>query len=175
VTDNAVRAQLISLERDGFVVQTGNRPGSRKPHALYGVTPAVEQVFPKSYGVLLDLVLGAISRRLTPRELKNAMHEVGRKIASENASKMSKGNRQQRIETALAILSDLGGAAGIERIDGTDVIRGRGCPIAAATANHPEACLIAQSLLSEIIGAPVRERCQRGLDPSCCFEILPAN
>jgi len=174
LTDNAVRAHLISLERDGFVVQAGTRAGARKPHVLYTVTAAVEHVFPKSYGPLLDLVLAAVNRRVAKRELRKAMREVGRKIASDNASKTSK-TRRQRIDTAIRILSELGGAATVERVDGTDVIRGRGCPIAAATANHPEACLIAESLLSEIIGAPVKERCQRGPNPSCCFEILPAN
>ncbi len=150
----------------------GKRAGARKPHVVYAVTAAVEQVFPKSYGPLLDLVLEAISRRLARRELKNAMREVGRKIAAAATAKPAGRTRQQRIDTAVRILSELGGAATVERIDGTDVIRGRGCPIAAATANHPEACLIAESLLSKIIGASVKQRCRRGADPSCCFEIL---
>jgi predicted ArsR family transcriptional regulator len=174
LTDNAVRAHLISLERDGFVVQSGTRAGVRRPHALYAVTAAVEHVFPKSYGRLLDLVLGAISRRLAPRELRNTMREVGRRIAADNAAPNVVKSRRQRIDLAIGILSELGGQAAVERVDGTDVIRGRGCPIAAATAKHPEACLIAESLLSEIIGVPVKERCQRGADPSCCFEILPS-
>lgn len=172
LTDNAVRAHLVSLERDGFVVQAGTRPGTRRPHAVYTVTGAVEHVFPKSYGRLLDLVLGAVSRRLARRELKNAMREVGRKIAAENATGTPPRSRQQGIDMAIRILSELGGAAAVERVDGTDVIRGRGCPIAAATAKHPEACLMAETLLSEIIGTPVKERCQRGIDPSCCFEIM---
>ena len=174
LTDNAVRAHLVSLGRDAFVIAAGTRAGTRKPHVLYTVTAAVEHVFPKSYGRLLDLVLRAISRRLARAELRSAMREVGRKIAADNASQAPVKSRRRRIDTAVRILSELGGAAKVERVDGTDVIRGRGCPIAAATANHPEACLIAESLLSEIIGAPVKERCQRGPEPSCCFEILPS-
>ena len=172
LTDNAVRAHLVALERDGFVGQAGTRAGARRPHVLYTVTGAVEHVFPKSYGRLLELVLAAISRRLAQRELRKVMREVGRKIASETAGGTPAKSRQQRIDVAMQILSELGGAATVERIDGTEVIRGRGCPIAAATAKHPEACLIAESLLTEIIGTPVKERCHRGPDPSCCFEIL---
>ena len=33
LTDNAVRAHLLSLERDGLVHQSGTQPGFRKPHA----------------------------------------------------------------------------------------------------------------------------------------------
>jgi predicted ArsR family transcriptional regulator len=51
------------------------------------------------------------------------------------------------------------------------LIRGSGCPLAAATASHPEACLIAESLLAHVIGVPVKQRCLRSGAPSCCFEI----
>ena len=34
LTDNAVRAHLISLERDGLIQREGSRPGLRKPHAF---------------------------------------------------------------------------------------------------------------------------------------------
>ena len=171
LSPNAVRAHLVSLERDGFVGHAGMRPGARRPHAVYTVTAAVEHVFPKSYGRLLDLVLSAIRSRLSQRELANAMREVGREIARTTATRPMERNRRERIHLAMRVLSELGGSATVERIDGTDVIRGRGCPIAAATAKHPAACLIAESLLSEIIGVPVKERCKRGTDPSCCFEI----
>lgn len=171
LTDNAVRAHLISLERDGFVAPVGRRAGSRKPHVVYTLALGAEHVFPKSYGPLLNLVIGVMSRRLEATRLRRAMREVGREIASENLRKLKGKSRQQRIDAALGVLSDLGGAATFEKVDGTDVIRGRGCPISAATANHPEACLIAESLLSEIIGTRVKEHCRRGANPSCCFEI----
>jgi len=171
LTDNAVRAHLIALERDGFVEQVGTRAGARKPHALYAATAEVEYLFPKAYGRLLDLVLTAMRRRLAVRDLRRTMREVGRHVAAERTPAARGRTKQQRIETAMGVLSQLAGTATLEQVDGTHVIRGRGCPIAAATGNHPEACLIAETLLSEIIGAPVKEHCQRGANPSCCFEV----
>ena len=53
LTNNAVRAHLISLERDGLIQREGSRPGLRKPHASYGLTADAEQIFPKAYGLLL--------------------------------------------------------------------------------------------------------------------------
>jgi len=50
LTDNAVRAHLISLERDGLIQREGSRPGLRKPHASYGLTADAEQIFPKASG-----------------------------------------------------------------------------------------------------------------------------
>ena len=171
LTDNAVRAHLSSLERDGLVKQSGTQPGFRKPHVTYALTPEAEQIFPKSYGVLLDLILIVISRQLSPKELRAAMREVGKRIADNHLTETRGKSRNQRIETALRILKDLGGAASFEESEGKHFICGNGCPLSAATARHPEACLIAESLLSQIIGVPVKEHCIHGTAPSCRFEI----
>ena len=171
LTDNAVRAHLLSLERDGLVHQSGTQPGVRKPHATYALTADAEQIFPKAYGPLVDLILTVFSQKLTPSQLKTGMREVGRKVADEHLVEVKGKTRQQRINTALRILSDLGGAARFEKSEGKHFIRGHGCPLAAATGHHPEACLIAESLLSQVIGAPVKEHCMHQPVPSCCFEI----
>src|SRR3989442_183899 len=56
--------------------------------------------------------------------------------------------------------------------DGKQFIYGRnGCPLAAVTASHPEACLIVESLLSKIIGVPAKKCCEYGETPRCCFEL----
>jgi len=171
LTDNAVRAHLLSLERDGLIRQSGMQPGFRKPHVMYALTPEAEQIFPKAYGVLLDLLLIVISKQLSPKELRAAMREVGRKVADNHLLEVRGKSRNERIETALRILKDLGGSATFEKSEGKHFIRGNGCPLAAATARHPEACLIAEALLAQVIGVPVKEHCIHGTAPSCRFEI----
>ncbi len=174
LTDNAVRAHLLSLERDGLIRQSGTQPGFRKPHVTYALTADAEQIFPKAYGVLLDLILMVISKQLSPRELSAAMRDVGKRVADKHLLEVKGKSRNQRIEMALQILKDLGGAATFEKSDGKHFICGNGCPLAAATSRHPEACLIAEALLSQIIGVPVKEHCIHGPTPSCRFEILRA-
>jgi predicted ArsR family transcriptional regulator len=171
LTDNAVRAHLLSLERDGLVSQAGKQPGFRKPHATYALTADAEQIFPKAYGSLLDILLSVLSRKLTGKELRAGMRAVGKKIANVHRQEVKGKNRKQRIEAALRILKDLGGAASYHESEGKHFIRSDSCPLAAATSQHPDACLIAESLLSEIIDAPVKECCKNGPSPSCCFEI----
>lgn len=171
LTDNAVRAHLLSLERDGLARQAGTQPGFRKPHATYALTPEAEQIFPKAYGPLLDLFLTVISKKLDPKELRAAMREVGKRVANNHLAEIQGKTRKQRIEAALRILKELGGAASFEESEGKHWIRGNGCPLAAATGRHPEACLIAESLLTELIGVPVKESCVHSPTPSCCFEV----
>ena len=171
LTDNGVRVHLLSLERDGLIHQSGTQAGFRKPHTTYALTPQAEQIFPKAYGPLLDVILTVLEKKLAPKELRAALREVGRTIARDHLPQLKTKNREERIEAALAILKDMGGAARFQESEGKHFIRGDGCPLAAATARHPEACLIAESLLNQIIGVPVRERCQHGPVPACRFEI----
>ena len=171
LTDNAVRAHLASLERDRLVAQSGMKPGIRKPHTTYALGPEAEQLFPKAYGRLVTLLMSIFSRQVKPRNLRAGMRAAGRTVAHEHLRELEGKTREQRIDAALGVLKELGGAASFREEDGKHFIYGNGCPIAAATANHPEACLLAESLLTEIIGSPVKERCIRGLTPSCRFQV----
>src|SRR5260370_41843880 len=50
LTDNAVRAHLATLERDGLVRQQGARRGSGEPALMSELAPGAEKLVPKSYG-----------------------------------------------------------------------------------------------------------------------------
>jgi predicted ArsR family transcriptional regulator len=171
LTDNAVRAHLASLERDRLVSQSGMKPGVRKPHTTYALGPEAEQLFPKAYGRLVSLLMSIFSRQITPRKLRAGMRAAGRALARGHLRELKGKTRQQRIDAALRILKELGGTATFRKEAGKHFIYGNGCPIAAATANHPEACLLAESLLTEIIGSPVKEHCIHGSAPSCRFQL----
>ncbi len=171
LTDNAVRAHLISLERDGLIQRRGVRRGVRKPHVAYGLTADAEHIFPKAYGLLLNHLLASVSRRLNRRELRASMREVGRALAGEHAYRLRRKKSGERLTAALDIIKKLGGAPVAFRVDGQKIIRGNTCPLAAITADYPEACLIVETLLTEIIGVPVKEHCARGQPPACCFEV----
>jgi predicted ArsR family transcriptional regulator len=171
LTDNAVRAHLASLERDRLVMQSGFKAGVRKPHATYVLGPEAEQLYPKAYGRLVSLLMSLFSRQVEPRNLRAGMRAAGRDVAQEHLRELRGKTRQQRIDAALDVLKDRGGTASFHEQDGKHFIYGNGCPIAAATTNHPEACLLAESLLTEIIGTPVKQHCIRGPAPSCRFEI----
>jgi predicted ArsR family transcriptional regulator len=172
LTNNAVRAHLLTLERDGLVQQRGTRPGTRRPHVTYALTAEAEHIFPKSYAALLNHLLSAVSDRLTPRVLRSTMKDVGRALARDHLDRVKGRTRRERIEIALSIFNDLGGSATFSVQPDHQFIHGRnGCPLAAVSAVHPEACWIVESLLSSIIGVSAKKCCEYGETPRCCFEL----
>jgi predicted ArsR family transcriptional regulator len=108
---------------------------------------------------------------LGPQESEALLRGVGRCMAE--GRRASDGGGRARLEEAVAVLNELGGLAELEERDGGLTIRGYGCPLAAVTPDHPEACRRVESLISDLAGVPVREHCERGAKPRCRFEVAP--
>lgn len=172
LTDNAVRAHLLSLERDGLIKQGGIQRGTRKPHFAYGLTEEAEHLFPKAYDALLNQLISVLKGRLTPVALEEVLREVGRSLAGSQTSGQKNEDLESRIGRALTALEAIGGTARIEKEEEKFFIRSESCPLAAAVVEHPEVCRLAETLLSEIIGVEVRERCDREGSPRCRFEVI---
>lgn len=168
LTDNAVRAHLAALERDGVVRQGEPRRTGGKPSFTYELTPEAERLFPKAYGVLLSQLLGVLSERLPEGTLNDALQEVGRRIATGQTA--PPGDLRERVAYAQTLLGNLGGLADVAESNGGFVIQGHSCPISAAVDGSANACLIAESLLTDVIGVPVRQVCDQD-PPRCRFEI----
>ncbi len=171
LTDNAVRAHLLSLERDGLVTQSGIQRGTRKPHFAYELSAEAEQLFPKAYDALLNQLITVLKTRLTPSALEDVLREVGRSLAANQISQAQNGDLESRARRALGVLEAIGGAARLEKEGERLFIRSGSCPLATAVAAHPEVCQLAEALLVEITGAKVREQCDRDVSPKCAFEI----
>lgn len=172
LTDNAVRAHLLSLERDGLVRQSGIERGKRKPHFAYELTDEAEGLFPKAYDALLNKLISVLKGRMSSKGLKEVLREVGRTLAGDLVA-TSKGEKfERRLAEGLKAIESIGGSARIEKINGQFVLRaGRICPLATAVGQHPEVCQLTESLLSEILKTAVTERCDRQGTPRCLFEI----
>lgn len=172
LTDNAVRAHLLSLERDGLIKQTGFQRGTRKPHFAYELTAEADKLFPKAYDALLNQLITVLKGRLPPETLEQVLRDVGRSLAGAQAGGQTNGDLESRVARGLMALEAIGGAARIEREKKKFFIRSESCPLAAAVAEHPEVCRLAETLLSEIIGEEVQERCDREGSPRCRFAVI---
>ena len=176
LTDNAVRAHLTTLERDGLVRPNGVRHEGRvgKPATIYQLSPEVEPVFSKAYLPFLTVLVGALGERLGTPELANLFREVGRRLAA--SAGQPAGDLKHRVRVASDLLNRLGGLTTVEELAGGTgyVIRGSGCPLGIAVAERPEVCQVVGGLIQEVTGAKVQSCCARGERPSCCFEAKVA-
>jgi predicted ArsR family transcriptional regulator len=167
LTDSGVRAHLATLERDGVVRQRGfvrRGSGGGKPAYVYELTPEAEELYPKGYEPVLRQLLDVLSGRLGPEESEAVLRIVGRRQAEELGVPVD--GVRSRLEAAIGALNELGGLAELEESDGGFAICGYSCPLTSVVRDHPEACRLAEALLTELTGLPINEHCDR--DESTC-------
>jgi predicted ArsR family transcriptional regulator len=169
LSGNAVRPQLAVLERDGFVERAGVRRRASRPAQVYALSRDASLLFSRAYIPVLTELLQVLDSRLERGEFDAVMREVGGRLMA--GRPRPTGDVQQRAEAASELLNSLGGLARVEQQNGTLLIRSDGCPLAAATQRHPEACNAMESLLSEFTGLQVIKCCDREERLRCCFEL----
>jgi predicted ArsR family transcriptional regulator len=118
---------------------------------------------------VLTRLVDTLGERMSTKELEILLRKVGEKLAQDQPA--LKGNLRERAKGAASVLTALGGLADVDESKGGIVIRGYSCPLADAVRAHPATCEAARALVSELVGAEVKEACDKGARPRCRFEI----
>jgi predicted ArsR family transcriptional regulator len=172
LTRNAVREHLATLERDGLVQRSGVRRGDGKPAHLYALAPEAAELFARGYAPVLHGVLDELAGRLAPEALEALLRGVGHRLAG--GRPIPRGGVRERVAAGVALLNALGGLAEVRETDGVLVIEGWSCPLASVVVDHPQLCRVPEALLTDLIGLPVQERCERREPPRCIFKVATA-
>lgn len=172
LTDNAVRAHLVALERDGMVRQTGVRrgAGAGKPAVLFELHPDAEPRLSRAYAPVLSALLEVLTEQLSERDAHKVLRETGRRLAASLGGR-APGDLHARARAAAAVLTALGGAVEVEEKRGMATLRGIACPLSTAVRRNPTMCAAVESLVAEISGTDATECCDRAERPRCCFEL----
>jgi predicted ArsR family transcriptional regulator len=172
LTDNAVRAHLTALEREGIVRSAGIRRDGAvgKPATLYGVTQESSALFSSAYSPLLGALLAELGERMSARQLDTLLRGAGRRLAS---GLPARATFAERVRASTAFLTGLGADADLVQTRDGYEIRGHGCVLSQAVVSCPATCGAMEELLSEVTGTRVTERCDRSGQPNCRF-LIPA-
>jgi predicted ArsR family transcriptional regulator len=172
VSDNAVRIQLSTLERDGLLLRQGvvrtGRAG--QPAAEYVLTGAGEDALSRAYRPVLAALVRAMGDRLDARTLRSVFADAGRR-ATLGAPPPATASLASRAAACASLVESLGGSAAVRVARGHATLEGAGCPLSAAVREEPATCLILESLLAQHSGLKVKQRCVHGAQPCCRFEL----
>ena len=136
---------------------------------MYDLAPTAEFLFPQSYSQLLYQLLEVLQQRMTPEEGEDLLRTVRRRMAAQWT--IPPGGLSVRLEAAVEVLNELGGLMEREMGEETLCIRGYRCPFAAVVLEHPAVCRLAETLLTELVGVPVQEHCERTSPAPCRFVV----
>ncbi len=169
LTDNAVRAHLAGLERDGLVEQEGVRRGIGKPAHVFRLTEEAESLFPKAYAFLAGELVRELRDRLGDEALAAAVHAIG--LRAGQGAGVAGVDAAERLGGVLALFESFGAEVEVVREDGTTQVRGQSCPLSELVVAEPRTCEFLEGFLEGALGTPVRQHCEHGPRPRCRFEV----
>src|SRR5271163_2970562 len=97
LSTNAVRQQLLTLERDGYVAERSVRRGPTKPTLEYSLTPSAETLFPQRYDKMLNAVLREVKQSFGPAALDTVLSKLGDRAVEKYREKMSAPDPKGRL------------------------------------------------------------------------------
>lgn len=172
LSPNAIRQQLVVLERDGLVVERSVRRGPTKPTFEFSLTKDAEKLFPQQY----DRMLGAVLREVREQNGPQAVTKIFEGIAKRAADVSQAGNPDGSMEGKLAALTGHlqrnGVAAEYNLIDGGFELREHNCPYSSVVQEHPEVCSVIHTVLDRTVGGThVQTESLATGGAQCRFEI----
>lgn len=182
-----VRQHLTGLERDGVVQAHEEKGKSGRPCMVFALSDRGEELFPKRYDRLADLVLKE-AVRLTADEISGLsedgrrrllLQKMAERVFSEHEPKIRDKSLPDRVELVADILREEGGLADWKTAGDAFEIVDYNCVYRRVVDSHPGVCDWHVSLLGRLLGSKVEcsQFMSKGAE-SCRFVVrdsAPAN
>jgi predicted ArsR family transcriptional regulator len=172
LSPNAIRQQLVLLERDGLIAGRSVRRGKTKPTVEYSLTPEADRFFPQRY----DKMLNAVLREIRVAGGDDAVKAVFERIGKRSAERLASGGQSQPEGQLISLVESLKSAGVTAELRttgrGTMTLHEHSCPYASVVAENPEACSAIHTILDAVApgkAAQVESLATGGTE--CRFEI----
>ncbi len=171
LSPNAIRQQLVVLERDGLIAGRSVRRGKTKPTVEYSLTVEADRYFPQRYDKMLNAVLREIRVAGGDDAVKAVFQRVGKRSADRLAA--TEATAEDRLASLVVALKASGVNAELHKTgSGTVMLHEHSCPYASVVAENPEACSAIHTILEAV--APGKSQQVESIatgGTECRFEI----
>jgi len=158
-----VRQHLTGLERDGVVQAHEEKGKSGRPCMVFALSDRGEELFPKRYDRLADLILKE-AVRLTADDISGLsedgrrrllLQKMAERVFNEHEPKIRDKSLPDRVELVADILREEGGLADWKTAGDTFEIVDYNCVYRRVVDSHPGVCDWNVSLLGRLLGSKV--------------------
>lgn len=158
-----VRRHLDILSRDGHVDVRQVRRQTGRPHYLFSLSEAGEDLFPKHYvqitNRLIDEIVALEPAETSARSGDELLDLICDKMAHHVAERISPriqgSTMQERVEAVVEAVAEEGIEFELKEADGGYLLLGHGCPCPRVSERHHQVCVHHGRLLSLLLSADV--------------------
>ena len=172
LSPNAIRQQLVVLERDGLVVEKSVRRGRTKPTYEFSLTNAAEKLFPQQYDKMLGAVLRELKEQFGPAGVSAVFDGIAKRTVAKAKHQVTAEEPAQRMDQLTQMLNEGGVIADYSLIDGGFELREHNCPYSEVAKDHPEVCSVIHHVLDETMGGQHKQTESLATGGTACrFEV----
>lgn len=152
LSPNAVRQQLVVLERDGLVLETSVRRGPTKPTLEFSLTREADKLFPQSYDKMLTAVLREVREQFGSPAVDRVFDGISKRAVERARKRISGQSPEEKVAQLAEMLREGGVVAEYSLIDGGFALHEHNCPYSSVAKDHPEMCQVIHHVIEETIG-----------------------
>ncbi|HEV2261833.1 MAG TPA: helix-turn-helix domain-containing protein [Candidatus Rubrimentiphilum sp.] len=152
LSPNAIRQQLVVLERDGLVAEQSVRRGPTKPTHEFSLTSEGEKLFPQRYDKMLSAVLREVRRQHGETGIAAVFDGITKRALSKARTRITAPDTAGKLGQLTEILGEGGVVADYNLIDGGFELHEHNCPYSAVAKENPEVCSVIHHVLDATIG-----------------------
>lgn len=152
LTPNAIRQQLVVLERDGLVSERSVRRGPTKPTLEFSLTAQAEQLFTQPYDRMLSAVLTEVREQEGSQAVARIFEGIARRTARSARERLAAPSPEGKMAGLTELLRRKGVNAEYNLIEGGFELHEHNCPYANVVKDHPEVCSVIHRVLDETVG-----------------------
>jgi predicted ArsR family transcriptional regulator len=158
LTSVGVRRHLALLERDGLVGATVEKPRRGRPAAVYRLTDAGLETFPRHYDEVAREALTFLKGR-DAATLSQFLAWRNERLAASYAGRVEGDTLAERTDALAEVLNEQGFMAEVEPVDGGLRLCQHNCTVEHLATELPDLCASEAELFERLLGTRVeRER-----------------
>ena len=171
ISTTAVREHLTHLQAKDLVTTRLVRQGPGRPHLVYFLTAVGQDLFPKEYDTLVNLLLREIASQEGPDRLQVLLDAVGARLAAEYRIHVSGTDLLERL-TALGGALEARGIP-VELQPNGESFRLFSCPYLDVAQEHAGVCTMERRMIEQVLGEQIAlEGTIREGRRSCHFTVV---
>lgn len=157
LSPNAIRQQLVLLERDSLVVERPVRRGPTKPTLEFSLTTEADTLFPQRYDRLLSTVLREVREQFGDAAVGKIFDSISKRAVKRAKRSVTGKRKEERVAQLTEMLQRDGVVAEYSLIDGGFALHEHNCPYSTVAKEHPEMCQVVHHMIDETIGGEMQQ------------------
>jgi predicted ArsR family transcriptional regulator len=176
LTGEAVRQQLLQLQREGWIEAKISREQERgrtgRPATRYNLTEAGDHLFPKNYDLLNVAMLDAVTEELGTAAAVRVLRRVSDERVAAAEGQVRGRSLEERVNVLKGLYFESDPYMDVEPASDGFYLVERNCPFYNTAMRRPILCNVSINALTRLLGVRVdrEERFQNG-DGRCVFHV----